>query len=189
MVMPIKKEGWELHIIRREEQKRSDGRRRTVGAYKVFHDGVAQIGTDFSGMVAEAKGPGANSPAGNGRRVKAGRYAMATQDGMRYDTFGYKEDDDPDVEPKPGLELTGTEDRSEILIHPGQGFLASIGCINPCTNLPNANETIDYVGSRQRVIAIIEDMKSFLGNDFPKTNGKKIPRTFVVIDGEPAVAP
>jgi hypothetical protein len=186
--MPITGNGWEFHIVRREEQKRSDGRRRTVGTYKVFHDGVPRIGTDFSGMVAEAKGLGANAPAGNGRRVEAGRYPMATQAGTRYVTFGYKEDDDPDMEPKPGLELTATGKRSEILIHPGQGFLSSIGCINPCTNLPTANEPIDYVGSRQRVIAIIEDLKEFLGNTFPKTNGKKIPKAFVVIDGEPPVA-
>lgn len=188
--MPITGQGWEFHIIRREEQKRvSDGRRRTVGTYKVFHDGVAQIGSDFNGMVAEAKGPGANSPAGNGRRIKQGRYPMATQDGTKYDTWGYQPSDDPDVEPKPGLELTNTGNRSEILIHPGQGFLSSIGCINPCTNLPNAGVTIDYVGSRQRVIAIIENMKAFLGKEFPKTNGKKIPRAFVVIDGEPPVLP
>jgi hypothetical protein len=186
--MPITGNGWEFHIVRKEEQKRSDGRRRTVGIYKVFHEGVARIGTDFSGMVAEAKGPGANAPAGNGRRIEAGRYPMATQAGARYVTFGYKEDDDPDVAPKPGLELTHTGKRSEILIHPGQGFLSSIGCINPCTNLPKADEPIDYVGSRQRVIAIIEDLKEFLGKDFPKTNGKKIPRAFVVIDGEPPVA-
>jgi len=186
--MPITGSGWEFHIIRKEEQKRADGRRRTVGRYKVFHDGVAQIGTDFSGMVAEAKGPGANRPAGNGRRIKQGRYPMATQDGTRYDTWGYKDDDDPDVEPKPGLELTATGERSEILIHPGIGFLASIGCINLCTNLPNANEPIDYVGSRQRVIAVIENLKAYLGKEFPKTNEKKIPRAFVVIDGEPPAA-
>lgn len=184
--MPILGQGWEFHVIRKEEQRRSsDGRRRTVGTYKVFHDGVPQIGTDFSGMVAEAKGPGANTPVGNGRRIEEGRYPMATQDGTRYDTWGYKEDDDPDVEPKPGLELRKTGDRGEILIHPGRGFLSSIGCINPCTSLPNANEPIDYVGSRQRVIAIIENMKAFLGASFPPTNGKRIPRAFVVIDGEP----
>jgi hypothetical protein len=186
--MPIKGEGWEFHIVRREEQKRSDGRRRTVGTYKVFHDGVQQIGTDFSGTVAEAKGPGANAPSGNGRRVKAGRYPMATQDGAKYKTWKYIENDDPDMGPKPGLELTSTGERTEILMHPGIGFLASIGCINPCTSLPTADTRIDYVGSRQRVIAIIENLKGYLGAKFPKTNGKKIPDAFVVIDGEPPAA-
>jgi hypothetical protein len=187
--MPIKEVGWEFHIIRKEEQKRpTDGRRRTVGTYRVFHDGVERIGTDFRGMVAEAKGPGANAPAGNGRRIAEGRYPMATQAGSKYVTFGYKQDDDPDVEPKPGLELLETGQRREILIHPGQGFLASIGCINPCTNLPNGSERIDYVGSRQRVIAIIEDLKAFVGPGFPTTNGKNIPNAFVVVDGEPPAA-
>jgi hypothetical protein len=39
--------------------------------------------------------------------------------------------------------------------------------------------------SRKRVIALIEDMKRFLGTDFPGRNGKRIPKAFVVIDGEP----
>ena len=113
---------------------------------------------------------------------------MATQDGTAFKTYGYVENDDPNDFPQPGLELTDTGDRTEILIHPGQGFLFSVGCINPCTNLPNANEPIGYVGSRRRVLAIIADMKTFLGADFPMTNGKQIPKAFVVIDGEPPPA-
>jgi hypothetical protein len=81
--------------------------------------------------------------------------------------------------------VVGPAQRREILVHPGQGFLASIGCINPCTSLPNRNELIDYAPSRRRVIALIEDMKSFLGSDFPTRNGRRIPRAFVVIEGEP----
>jgi hypothetical protein len=73
------------------------------------------------------------------------------------------------------------------LVHPGQGFLASVGCINPCTSLPKPSETITYISSRRRVISLIEDMKSFLGADFPTSNGKRIPRAFVVIDGEPSL--
>lgn len=189
--MAIKGEGWELHIVRIEEQKRaSDSRRRTVGSYRVYHDGVAQIGSDMNGTVAEAKGPGANTPPENGRRIAAGRYPLWTQDGTKYDTWGYNTDDsDPEVGPKPGLELKGTGDRSEILVHPGRGFLSSIGCINLCTYLPNANEIITYVGSRQRVIALIENLKSYLDADFPPKNARKIPRAHVVIDGEPARVP
>jgi hypothetical protein len=113
-----------------------------------------------------------------------------TQDGTKYDTWGYNPDDsDPEVGPKPSLELKGTGDRTEILIHPGRGFLSSIGCINPCTYLPNSNEVITYVGSRQRVIAMIENLKSYLDADFPPKNARKIPRAHVVIDGEPARAP
>jgi hypothetical protein len=35
------------------------------------------------------------------------------------------------------------------------------------------------------VIALIEDLKGYLGDEFPDRNGRKIPRAFVVIDGEP----
>lgn len=184
--MPIKSEGWEMHTVRKSEQRRAtDGKRRTVGTYQIYHDGVAQTGAAMKGMVAESKGPGANKPAGNGQRIEEGRYPLFTQDGEKYKTYGYKNSKSPTVKPKPGFELKSTGKRSEILVHPGQGFVASIGCINPCTSLPKASEMIDYVPSRERVITLIENMKGFVGADFPKTNGKKIPRAFVAIDGEP----
>ena len=184
--MPIKKEGWEFHIIRHSEQKRpSDGKRRTVGTYQVFHNGVKQTGEGLFGTVAEARGPGANRPAGNGNRIEEGRYPLFTQHGSKYVTIGFAASESTTAKPKPGLELKETNERAEILIHPGQGFLASIGCINPCKILPNASEMIDYVPSRKRVIAIIEDLKAFLGPNFPTSNGRKIPNAFVVVDGEP----
>lgn len=184
--MPITGSGWEFHIVRDSEQKRaSDGKRRTVGRYQVFHDGVKQTGAGLSGMVAETRGPGANSPQGNNRRVEEGRYPLFTQAGIKFVTIGYKESESTTVKPKPGLLLEDTDERVGILIHPGQGFLSSIGCINPCTSLPNATEMIDFKPSRKRVIAIINDVKAFAGDDFPDTNGKRIPKAFVVIDGEP----
>jgi hypothetical protein len=184
--MPTDNNGWEFHIVRKSEQRRpSDGKRRTVGEYQIFHNGVKQTGAGLSGMVAETRGPGANEPAGNNRRVEVGRYPLFTQDGTKFVTIGFKDSESTSAKPKPGIELKGTGQRSEILIHPGQGFLASIGCINPCTSLPNAAEMIDFVPSRKRVLAIINDLKAFVGANFPATNGKKIPNAFVVIDGEP----
>jgi hypothetical protein len=182
--MPIKGKGWEFHIVRKSEQTR-DERRRTVGTYQVFHAGVAQTGADMSGMVAESKGPGANKPEGNGKRIQQGTYPLSTQDGKHYKTFKYVESGDPDETPKPGLELNKTGQRTEILIHPGAGFLRSVGCINLCEKLPSAGEDISFKGSRRRVIAVIEDLKAFLGSDFPKKNGLPIPRATVVIDGAP----
>ncbi|WP_395752587.1 hypothetical protein [Prosthecobacter sp.] len=188
--MPITKQGWELQIIRKTEQRRpTDGKRRTVGTYQVFHDGVPQKGAGLSGTVAETRGPGANKPAGNNRRVEAGNYPIRTQDGEHYVTIGYKESESPSAVPKPGILLGKTGQRVGILLHPGQGFLASIGCINPCTSLPNAAELIDYVPSRKRVIAIIEDLKAFHGPAFPKKNGQPIPNSLIVIDGEPEFQP
>lgn len=186
--MPITGIGWELHITRHSEQRRtSDGKRRTVGAYHVYHDGVKQTDEDLSGTVAETRGPGANAPEGNNRRVAEGRYPLYTQDGTKYVSIGYKESDSKSAKPKPGLELKKVQPRSEILIHPGIGFLSSIGCINPCTSLPNAEEMIDFAHSRRRVIAIIENLKSYEGSAFPKNNGEAIPNAFVVIDGEPSL--
>lgn len=184
--MPIEGEGWEFHIVRQSEQRRpSDGRRRTVGRYQIFHNGVKQTGTGLSGTVAETRGPGANKPAGNNRRVEEGRYPLFTQGGTKFVTFGFKDSESASAKPKPGIELKSTGRRSEILIHPGQGFLASEGCINPCTSLPNAAERIDFVPSRKRVLAIIDDLKAFAGASFPTKNGKRIPSAFVVVDGEP----
>jgi len=187
--MPIKGIGWEFHIIRQSEQRRaSDGKRRTVGTYQVYHDGVAQSAKGLSGTVAETRGPGDNSKPGNNRRIEAGRYPLYTQDGTKYVTIGYKDSDSLYAKPRPGLELKETDPRSEILIHPGIGFLASIGCINPCTLLPDATEMIDFAPSRRRVIAIIEDLRGYVAN-FPDKNGKKIANAFVVIDGEPVYVP
>lgn len=186
--MAITGTGWEFHIVRKSEQKRaSDGKRRTVGTYQIFHNGVKQTGAGLSGTVAETRGPGANRPAGNNRRVEEGRYPVFTQDGSKYVTIGYKDSESITAKPKPGIELKETGQRQEILIHPGQGFLASIGCINPCTSLANADVTIDFIPSRKRVIAIINDLKAFAGVGFPTKNGKKIPNAFVVVDGEPVL--
>lgn len=180
--MPITGKGWEILIERKSVQRRN-GRARTVGTYRVFHDGVD---AGLSGTTAESNGPGDNSAAKNNKRVEPGRYPMATQEGTKYDTYGYREEDNPHVKPKPGIELTNTGKRSEILIHPGIGFLASVGCINLCKILPNAEERISYPGSRKRVIALIEDMKTFLGTSFPAKNGQRIPKAHVVIEGEPS---
>ncbi len=184
--MPRENSGWEFHIVRRSEQRRSsDGKRRTVGTYQIFHDGARQTGIGLSGTVAETRGPGANRPAGNNRRIEPGRYPLFTQAGTKYVTIGFVDSESPRAQPKPGIELKSTGARSEILIHPGQGFLASVGCINPCTSLPNASELIDFAPSRRRVIAIINDLKEYVGDTFPTRNGRSIPKAFVVIDGEP----
>lgn len=188
--MPIKNEGWEFHIIRTSEQQHptNSKRRRTVGTYQVFHNGVKQTGAGLSGTVAETEGPGANKPEDNGRRIEPGRYPLFTQSGTKYVTHGFSTSESSTAKPKPGLELKDTGQRTEILIHPGQGFLASVGCINPCTRLPQPTEMIDYVPSRKRVLAIIDDLKAFAGANFPATNGKRIPNAFVVVDGEPTSA-
>lgn len=187
--MPITGTGWEMHVIRKSEQKsKSNVRIRTVGTYQVYHNGVAQTGAGMSGMIAETRGPGANKPEDNKRRIEAGRYPLHTQDGKNYKTLDYKLSESPVAKPKPGLLVEKTEKRTGILIHPGKNFLSSVGCFNPCTSLPDESEMIDFVPSRRRVIAIIEDLKAFAGSGFPSTNGKPIKNAFLVVDGEPAWA-
>lgn len=182
--MPVTGKGWELHIVRKDVQRRpSDGRVRTVGRYQIYHNGVKATGWFASGAVAESPGPGDNKVAGNKKRVEAGTYPLATQMGSKYVTLKFSESLSPKVYPKPGIELLKTGKRAEILIHPGIGFLASIGCINLCTSLPNAAEPIDYEFSRKRVIAAIDDLKAF--GILPAKNGMTIPGASVVIEGEP----
>lgn len=175
---------WELRITRKSVQRRaSDGRVRTVGTYAVFVNGKPAPGYHMTGMTAESAGPSANAPARNGKRIEPGRYGLATQAGAKYVTLGYKQSLAPSLYPKPGIELLDTGKRSEILIHPGVGFLASVGCINLCRNLPDASEPINYVLSRERVIVVIASLVEYCGEAFPRRNGQIIPDAFVVIDG------
>jgi hypothetical protein len=172
--------------VRKVEQARaSDGKRRTVGTYQVFHNGVKQTGVDLAGTVAEARGPGANQPAGINRRLEEGRYPLLTQAGSRFVTIGFNESHSFGATPRPALELKETGQRREILIHPGRGFLSALGSLNPCTALSDADEPIDFKGSRRRIVAMIEDLRAVAGAGFPERNGQRIPNAFVVIDGEP----
>jgi hypothetical protein len=184
--MPIFGRDWELHVVRHSVQRRpSNGDERTVGRYQIFHDGIAQTGAAMNGMTAEAKGPGRNVPINNGLRIEPGRYPLRTHPPGNYATWRYTDSLEPDDGPKPCLKLGATGERTDILVHPGHDFLASVGCINLCTSLPDAHEDITYVSSRRRVITVIENLKTYLGTGFPRTNGRAIPRAFVVIDGEP----
>jgi hypothetical protein len=169
---------WELRITRAGEQARNS-RRRTTGRYEVFHDGVKVDA--LSGSTAETKGPGDNKTAGNNRCVEAGTYNLFTQAGEKYVTIGFTSNVNHAALKRPGLLLLPTGERVGILFHPGRGFLSSIGCINPATKLAKPEDDIDFIDSRKRVIAIIDDLRSFLGSSFPGNNGVKIPNATVVI--------
>lgn len=180
--MPIAGKGWELHVVRQSTQARN-GRKRTIGSYQVFHDGTPQ--QKLVGTTIETKGPGSNAVRGNGLRVEAGTYPLATQGGSHYVTLGYHVSRDPDQTPKPAIELVETGNRTEILVHPGHGFLASIGCINLTTSLQSGSVDIPFVDSRNRVIAAIDDLRQYCGSSFPHYNGQRIANAWVVIDGLP----
>jgi hypothetical protein len=191
--MPITEQGWEIHVQRLKEQTRGN-QTRTVGTYQVFHNGepasaisVDGVAVPLFGTTAESKGPGQNdTPASVARpsRILAGRYPLKTSGGPTYVTTGFRQD--LKIKPQmPGIELRKTGNRSAIIIHPGKDqFLSSIGCINLCTSLPDEDEDIDYAGSRRRAIALIEDMKRFLGT-VSETGDVAIINAFAIIDGEP----
>jgi hypothetical protein len=158
------------------------GEKRTVGSYQVYHDGVAQTAPELSGDTAETKDPGKNHPKDNGLRIQQGYYPLQTWGGKSYATYGYEI---PSNRKKPAIEIKGVLPRTEILFHPGERFLSSIGCINLCSGLRASSDMIYYPDSRQRVIAVIEDMKKFLGARFPQKNDLPIQDAFIAIDGEP----
>jgi len=176
--MPITGNGWEL-LIRRQSVQQGSQKARTVGSYQVFHDGNAVAA--LAGTTAESKGPSSNST--KGVRINPGSYRIGTQEGSHYSTLNYNPSPDLRLSPKPGIEVLDTGTRFEILIHPGKdAFLSSIGCINLCTRLPDAGERIDYPGSRMRVMALIDDLRSFLGNSFPRNGEWPIPNAHLIIE-------
>jgi Family of unknown function (DUF5675) len=176
--MPITGTGWEILIERVKEERRGD-RVRTRGKYQVFHDGVSVA--ELAGSCVETRGPGDNSKENNGKRIEQGRYPLGTHVGERFATINFAE-----TGHRPAVKLNKTNKRTDILIHPASGFKSTIGCINLSRPLANTNADMDPADSRRRVIVVIDDLKSFLGNGFPKKNDQPIARAFAVIEGEPS---
>lgn len=178
--------GFCIHLVRRREEQRQGWKPRTVGDYKCYWNGKVLDG--LSGQMVECGGPGDNTTAiGNkhDRRIAAGTYSLIIHDGGKYKTYGYTDSELATKGPKPGLLLGGTNQRSYILIHPGQNYRWSVGCINPASGLKNADSNINYKDSRKQVINLIESMKKHLGKDFPTKAGKTIPNATIIIEKEP----
>ena len=183
--MPIRGEGWDLHVERLGLHRRGT-LARTYGRYAVSIDGVP---TGLAGFMVEAVGPGDNSAPDNGRRIEAGRYRLTTH----YRAFvsaGYSLSDsivaDP---PMPAVRLLDTGRRTGILIHPvylpaPKLYVASIGCLNP-TSAVTADADVDFWDSRARVIRIIESLRRFRPQAFASPVPTPIADAVVVIDGEP----
>ena len=192
--MPITKRGWEILIKRtRQEKRKGQSFARTVSTYQVFHDGKEVDG--LSGQFVERQGPGDNSPSGrtNHRRIKAGRYDLSTHSGdkdkkkkiVKYKTIGYAKSGDIGALPRPSIRFLDTDAREGILMHPGNGYIWSIGCFNPGRDLKNAADNLKFSQSREMILAIINDLQSFLGAKFPKSNNEAIPGAAAVVEGEP----
>ena len=180
-------DGYVIRVRRTKTEKRN-GHVRTVGNYEVFFRGQKVPGLE--GMVLEAHGPGDNKETGKRykRRVEAKTYPLGTHrsgEGGKYATYGYTADTGRSARPHPAIRLDGTGHRQGILFHPGGGFLASVGCLNFSKPLAGPSSNIDYGDSRDRVIAVIDNMKERLGTLFPAGNWMPIPNAWMVIEGEP----
>ena len=174
--------GWELRVERLAEQARGE-LRRTIGRYSVLHEGVPCPG--LSGWSVEAPGPGDNRTPDNGLRIEAGAYPLTASLSDNYATLGHVLSEDPARSPKPCLGVGDTGQRTWILVHPGDGFRISTGCINLTGELPSGEDDIGFGDSRDRVVALIADLRAYLGPAFPKENGRPLPGARLVVTGEP----
>lgn len=182
VVAGVPSTGFCIHLKRiRQETRATAGFSRTVGDYQCYWNGTKING--LAGQIVERGGPGDNTTAiGNNRdrRIRAGTYPLAIQDGTNYKTYGYTNDENI---PKPGLLLKRTEERTAILLHPGKNYISSIGCLNPASGLTDARSQINFQNSRSQVIAIIDAMQTKMGAGFPKAG--TIPDAVILIEGEP----
>jgi hypothetical protein len=186
---------WELRITRlRQEKRKGMSFARTVSSYEVFHNGILVNDPTLTGFFVERQGPGDNKKSGDthDRRIEAGTYALSTHSGakdkvkniVKYKTIGYATTLGIGDLPRPSIRFLDTGARTGILIHPGNGYIWSVGCFNPGHDLVDAKSNLTFAESREMVIALIDDMKSFLS--FPTSNNKDIVGATAVIVGEPA---
>src|SRR5262249_22805836 len=93
----------------------------------------------------------------------------------------------PAIDPMPGIRLEGTNNRTGILIHPGHPptlYLSSIGCFNPTAPL-GPEDPMNFWDSRERVIALINDLKQYAPGAFEHESMTRIANAWAVVDGEP----
>lgn len=192
----VTQQGFVLHLQRTHcERRRDKTYDRTVGTYSCFFNGAPLAG--LTGMAFERQGPGDNGPTGtqNGRRIRAGSYALSTHAGNRtdaagvtlYKTIGFSPSTAVGQAPRPSVRLLDTGAREGILFHPGQDYVWSTGCFNFSSPLPSGG-AMDWDDSRAHVIAVIEGMRSALGARFPGGNNVRIGGVTMVIEGEPGPA-
>jgi hypothetical protein len=186
---------WELRVTRLGIQ-RSAVCTRTYGSYQAFLKDKPI--DELSGNVCECPGPGENDKPGskkNRKRIKAGRYPLWTVYRPHFHTMNYYlKLDPPGQHPMPGILLDekATYVRDGIIIHPGHPdtlYISSIGCLN-LTKPLQATEKMDFQDSRSRVIAIIDNLRSFAPQAFEPNHEQRIPDASIVIaDGPDNVLP
>src|SRR5262245_33726344 len=166
MAVRVPATGWTLLVQRlRTERRASKNFSRTVGTYQVFRDGQPVAG--LTGWTVEREGPGDNGPIGkeDHRCVEAGTYPLRMHDTENYSTDNYETDGE---HPRPAILLGDTAARSGILVHPAAGYGSTIGCINLADTLSRPGSDLDLMDSTRRVIALIDDLKDYVGGRFPE---------------------
>lgn len=174
--------GWSLLVKRLRTERRGDLRARTIGSYQVYHNGIPATGPALSGATIEREGPGDNGDVGKTehRCIEAGLYPLAMHDTENYATVNYESDGD---HPRPAFALRETVRRTGILVHPAAGYGSTIGCFNLGERLDDASSNLDLMDSTRRVIALIDDLKTFLGGQLP-TSGP-LPNCRVLVEDPP----
>ncbi|MCV9938252.1 glucosaminidase domain-containing protein [Boseaceae bacterium BT-24-1] len=184
-----------LQIKRLRAEKRRGKGERTTSTYQLFIDGRPVDGV--RGMFLEPRGPGDNSSAGVQlhTRIKEGRYPLLAHAGSRqvggvtkFKTIGFTTSEAVGAPPMPSIRVGNTKSRTGILIHPGDGYLWSIGCLNPTKSLADANGNMVYTDSRKRVIEILDALRDALGSRFPTGNNETIRDVTLEVIGEPGPA-
>ena len=184
-----------LQIKRLRAERRRGKGERTASTYQLFIDGRPLDGV--GGMIFEARGPGDNSSTGVQlhTRIKEGTYPLLTHAGSlqvggvtKFKTIGFTNSEAVGAPPMPSIRVGNTRSRAGILIHPGDGYLWSIGCLNPTKPLTDANGNMVYKESRGRVIDILEALRRALGNRFPTGNNETIRNVTLEVIGEPGPA-
>jgi hypothetical protein len=168
---------WELRVSRKTEQTRN-GKRRLVGRYQVFHDGRPAIG--LHGAIAESLGPRATAPVTDETPEVFCAHVINDE---KYATIGYSLNANPAALQRPGLLFVSADQQRRLLLHPARGFCWSVGTIHLASKLDHSAFDIDFADSRARTIALIDDLRAFVGFGFPTSAGSKIPRAKIMFSG------
>lgn len=168
----------------RTERRSGMGFDRTVSTYQAYFNRAPVA--DIFGMAVERQGPDDNGPTGTARhrRIAAGTYPLFTHASgttNKYKTIGYSKPANIRIRPWPCLGVEQTGSRSGILIHCAAGYLMSIGCINLTSKVISAGTNLLFSDSWARVTALIDSIKTHLGESFPDDNNVRIPRVSLVV--------
>ena len=101
------------------------------------------------------------------RCIERGSYPLRGHVTENYAIVRYETDGD---HPRPCVAVGATSSRTAILVHPASGYGSTIGCINLAGTLTDADSDFSLADSTRRVIAILDDLRSFNGGSLPRAS-------------------